>query len=105
MKRIFDLTVFAAVVATTAALAMGCSSASGPSLNPAKSDCNTACAKNQECVAKDSNVTACTDKCDAKAKNDDVYRAKVKACAECVEPRACSELSTCVDDCLRAVLD
>src|SRR5689334_14631226 len=81
-----------------------CSSSSGPSLNPAKTNCSNVCEKAQECLNKDADVDKCTNDCDSKSSNDNVYKAKVEDCANCVEPKACSEVSSCAGDCLKIYL-
>jgi hypothetical protein len=81
-----------------------CSSSSGPSLDPAKTNCSNVCQKAHDCISQDTDVAKCTDNCDSKSSNDDVYKAKVGECADCAEPKACSEVSSCTGDCLRIYL-
>jgi hypothetical protein len=91
----------AAAVTFVLPTAFGCTSASGPSLDPHKSNCSVVCDKVQGCIDKDIDTDKCVDDCDDKSDDDDVFAAKVKECAECTEPKACTETSVCVDDCLR----
>ena len=79
-----------------------CSSASGPSLDPDKSNCNTVCQQAQTCVAPTLNVENCTNSCDNKS-SDDSYKNSVSACADCVEGKTCSDATSCVSNCLSAV--
>lgn len=81
-----------------------CSSSSGPSLDPAKTNCSNVCDRARECVNKDADVEKCTNDCDSKSSNDNVYKAKVEECANCVTPKTCSEVSSCVGDCLKVYL-
>lgn len=67
-------------------------------------DCRNVCNKVDECVSNDSDERKCTDDCLDKSRGDDVYRAKVKECAECVEGKSCTEARSCVGDCLRVYL-
>jgi hypothetical protein len=83
---------------------LGCSSSSGPSIDPARTNCANVCEKARTCVNQNADVAKCTNDCDSKSSADNVYKAKVESCANCVEPRACSETGTCIDDCLRIYL-
>jgi hypothetical protein len=82
---------------------VGCSSASGPSLDPSKTNCSIVCGKVHDCVDSNADTDSCTNSCDSKS-SDNVYKAKVEDCANCAEPRACSEVSSCAGDCLRIYL-
>ena len=81
-----------------------CSSSSGPSLDPAKTNCSNVCEKAQECVDKNADVEKCTNDCDSKSSSDNVYKAKVEDCANCVEPKTCSDTASCTGDCLKIYL-
>jgi hypothetical protein len=63
--------------AASAILFSGCSSASGPSLDPNESNCAVVCGKAHDCIDANVDAEACTSKCDDQA-NDDVFAAKVK---------------------------
>lgn len=84
--------------------AIACSSSSGPSLDPAKTNCSNVCEKAQECVDKNANVDKCTSDCENKSDSDNVYKAKVEDCANCVEPKTCSDTPSCAGDCLKIYL-
>lgn len=80
-----------------------CSSASGPSLDPDKGNCAVVCGKAHDCIDDTVDKSACTSSCDDRS-SDDVFAAKVKDCADCAEPKACTEVSGCAGDCLRLYL-
>jgi hypothetical protein len=86
------------------ALIVACSSSSGPSIDPARTNCSNVCQKAHDCVNQNADVVKCTDDCDSKSSADNVYQAKVQNCADCVAPKACSETTSCLDDCLRVYL-
>ena len=95
-----SITLFAAA----SLLTLACSSSSGPSLDPARSNCNTACTKLHDCVDKNRSIDSCTDDCAKKSDDDTSYKDKIQTCSDCVEPKACSEVGSCTDDCLNALL-
>jgi hypothetical protein len=84
------------------AAVVGCSSASGASLDPSKSNCETVCNQAQMCVTPSLNVDNCVDNCDSKS-SDDSYKSSVSACADCVQGKTCTDSAMCVDNCLSAV--
>jgi hypothetical protein len=95
---------FAFVTFALSLTAAACSSSAGPSLNPERTNCNIVCDKGHDCLAKDSDADKCSDDCTSKSDKDDVYKAKVKECSDCVEPKACSEAGSCLDNCLKIYL-
>jgi hypothetical protein len=84
-------------------LAAACSSSSGPSLTPARTNCSNVCEKAHDCLNPSMDVARCTDDCDRNS-SDAVYEAKVGECANCVEPKACTETASCTGDCLQIYL-
>lgn len=84
-------------------IAVGCTSASGPSIDPARSNCNTVCNKIRDCGDANFDTTKCSDDCTSRSDREDVYEAKIKECAECAEPKACSEVNSCAGDCLKTL--
>jgi hypothetical protein len=79
-----------------------CSSASGPSLDPDKSNCNTVCEQAQKCINSTLDVDDCTNNCDNKS-SDDSYKNSVAACADCVVGKTCTDSTSCISNCLSAV--
>jgi len=92
------------LIAGISTLLFACSSSSGPSVDPARTNCTNVCQKAHDCVNPNADVAKCTDDCDSKSSSDNVYQAKVENCANCVEPKACTETSSCLGDCLRIYL-
>jgi hypothetical protein len=84
------------------AASVGCSSASGPSLDPTKSNCSTVCEQAQMCLTMSLDVDSCTDSCDNKS-SDDSYKNSVAACADCVAGMTCTDSANCVGNCLATV--
>jgi len=91
---------FIACLASIAVAA--CSSATGPSLDPDKSNCSVVCEQAQKCVSSSIDVDNCTDNCDSKS-SDDSYKNSVAACADCVASKTCSDSLSCLSNCLSAV--
>lgn len=89
-------------LAFVAAVASACSSATGPSLDPNKSNCNTVCDQAQKCVNPNLDADSCSNQCDQKS-SDDSYKNSVSACADCVADKTCTDSASCVDNCLSAV--
>jgi hypothetical protein len=92
---------FISFVVAMAAVA-ACSSASGPSLDPNRSNCDTVCGKASDCLG--TNASSCSDNCTTKSDNDSSYKSSVAACADCVHDKTCPDVSSCSDNCLSAVV-
>jgi hypothetical protein len=88
------------------AMFFGCSSSTGPSLDPQKSNCETACGKLHDCISDSTNTDKCTSDCSSQSDKDDVYKAKVTSCSDCLANNndCTSAAKTCSDDCLKIVL-
>ena len=99
----FSSLKLAAALSLAALSIAACSSSSGPSLDPAETNCNNVCQKAHDCINQNADVNKCTSDCKSKS-SDDVYKAKVSECADCAEPKACSEVSSCTGDCLQIYL-
>ncbi len=84
-------------------VSLACASASGPSLDPARTNCNVVCQKAHDCVNGNSNVDSCTSNC-ANKSSDTSYKDKVQQCADCVQPKACSQAASCTGDCFNLIV-
>jgi hypothetical protein len=100
MKRILALFFAAPVIALTS---LACSSANGPSLDPAHTNCNIVCEQANMCSPTKVVVDSCENSCDSKSSSDDSYKASVTDCATCVNGKTCTDSASCVDNCLATV--
>jgi hypothetical protein len=82
-------------------LLAACASASGPSLDPTRSNCDTVCTKAHDCLGTDENT--CSDNCTSKSGSDSSYKASVAACGDCVVDKTCTEVASCTDNCLSTI--
>lgn len=85
-----------------ASVAVACASASGPSLDPTRTNCADVCQKAHDCVSSGTNVGSCTDSCVNKS-SDTSYKDKVQTCADCIQPKSCSDAAQCTGDCFSLV--
>jgi hypothetical protein len=90
------------LAAATAVACVACSSATGASLDPAKSNCNTVCEQAHMCLTSSLDVDSCTDSCDNKSSYD-TYKSEVSACADCVADKTCNDSASCIGNCLSTV--
>lgn len=100
MNRIFPLFLAAASIAFSS---LACSSAAGPSLDPAHSNCNIVCEQANMCSPTKVDVDSCENDCDSKSSSDDSYKASVTDCATCVNGKTCSDSTNCASNCLSTV--
>lgn len=82
--------------------ALACSSAAGPSLDPAHTNCNVVCEQAGKCTPAGFNVDNCETSCDNKS-SDDTYKASVADCATCVDGKTCTDSASCASNCLSTV--
>lgn len=54
-------------------------------------DCRQICESQEECVADEYDVGACTDRCESRSDQDEDYRDTARLCEACIEDRACNE--------------
>jgi hypothetical protein len=82
--------------------ALACSSAAGPSLDPAHTNCNVVCEQAGKCGPSGFNVDSCESNCDDKS-SDDTFKASVNDCATCVNGKSCADSVGCADNCVSTV--
>src|ERR1700722_6571129 len=87
------VTLFAA-----AAVAVACSSATGPSLDPTQSNCNVICDQAGTCL--NANSSNCSSNCVTQSNSSESYKNSVAACAACVAGKSRSETASCSGNCL-----
>ncbi len=93
--------VFAPVLLCAVA---ACSSSSGPSLDPARSNCETVCNKAHDCGSSTLDEAKCADDCSTKSKNDTSYKDNITQCSDCVNDKECTEAGKCTGDCFNAIV-
>ncbi len=77
-------------------------------LGGCKSDCAVACEKKQECWRSDTDVEACTERCEERSADEEdgrQFSERAEECADCVSrDLVCSEvLDRCTDECIGVV--
>lgn len=96
--------IFSSLACVLALSAAGCSSSSGPSLDPAKSNCKVVCNKAHDCINTSSDADKCATDCDGKSDGDTSYKDKIQTCSDCLEPLACGDIAKCGSDCFPAAV-
>jgi hypothetical protein len=83
----------------TGAIAVACSSATGPSLDPTQS--NVVCDQAGQCLNADS--SSCSNNCVTQSNNSESYKNSVAACADCVAGKSCADTASCSGNCLSTI--
>ena len=67
-------------------------------------DCASICNSYKDCINSDYDVTACTQRCEDKASDDEAFEDRADDCQECVNDRSCaSAVFSCTDNCIGIV--
>jgi hypothetical protein len=87
-----------ATLIAAAAVAVACSSANGPSLDPTQTNCNVICDQAGQCL--NANSSSCSNNCVTQSNDSESYKNSVAACADCVAGKSCADTASCSDNCL-----
>jgi hypothetical protein len=66
-------------------------------------DCAKICNKYAECVEEDYDETACIERCETKADEDENFAEATDDCESCIDERSCGESWVCIDECIAIV--
>jgi hypothetical protein len=82
------------------ALAVGTPAGLSCDSTEAAFDCQQICSRYESCFDSDYDVSACRDRCRDKAGDDDRFKDKADACADCIDDRSCSSATfNCLTEC------
>lgn len=62
-------------------------------------DCQSICAKKQECVDSEYDVSNCRSDCESQSDSDEDYRQEANECEACLDGKSCTEAISCLDNC------
>ncbi len=67
-------------------------------------DCQEVCSRYQSCFDSTYDVSACRDRCRAKAADDKSWKNKADTCHACIDDRSCTEATfSCTTECVGIV--
>ena len=83
---------------------LGISGGLGCDTAKAAFDCQAVCSHYQSCFDSNYDVSACRNRCRAKADNDNTWQNKASDCASCIDDKSCTSATfNCATECVGIV--